>query len=398
MFRQRPLARPLQRSPSWLCCLRTGLVTPFHCVLGLQALLVLLCLIVSQTPTFVPSLSQLVCSSYCYSPSGAVKCNLFRRSPSCNCHSLFAVSQDCSMRPVTELMLTKSLDDGCSPQCSLHGQCQNGTCVCLPNFHGLDCSFELCPGCGLPSFLVIGTHKGGTSSLSDYLSSHPSIHHVHKLHFFDVEANRRRGLSWYLGHFRPRKGIYGAGSPKYMFMYDAPPDIAYHIGVHFKAIMLLRNPAERAWSAWNMNTYKRIHYDGWSKVPTFEETVARQKRDLLTCLPNWRLCHTTGVLQRSGTLARGLYVFQLQRWLQFFPRKNLLVLSSEMFFKNTSQTMKQVYHFLSLPGAPSRRWPVRNKYQDNPTMLATTSQELTVFYGPYNQQLYKILGTEFGWA
>ena len=111
-------------------------------------------------------------------------------------------------------------------------------CVCLMLY-----AFAYVPACSL----CPGTY--GTCS-----------HHVHKLHFFDLEANRRRGLSWYLGHFRPRKGIYGAGSPKlvslcfsvtqsrYMFMYDAPPDIAYHIGVHFKAIMLLRNPAERAWS------------------------------------------------------------------------------------------------------------------------------------------------------
>ena len=191
MFRQRPLARPLQRSPSWLCCLRTGnylplsfscfavseqvttclsfpvrlhsdswtgLVTPFHCVLGLQALLVLLCLIVSQTPTFVPSLSQLVCSSYCYSPSGAVKCNLFRRNPSCNCHSLFAVSQDCSMSmfssftPVhtcTRAHLTDSLCV-CVCVCVCGVVCSSPSSPCKyllqPFCHVLCCcAFHLCP-------------------------------------------------------------------------------------------------------------------------------------------------------------------------------------------------------------------------------------------------------------
>src|SRR5579884_3335213 len=81
----------------------------------------------------------------------------------------------------------------------------------------------------LPDFLIIGTQRGGTTSLFHYLEEHPCIQPaVNKdLHFFDRKYNK--GLAWYRGHFptrieqyyaqrmRGRAFLTGEASPSYLF-------------------------------------------------------------------------------------------------------------------------------------------------------------------------------------
>jgi len=54
----------------------------------------------------------------------------------------------------------------------------------------------------LPSFLIVGAQRCGTTSLSRQLDEHPAVFGsvLHEeVHFFDVSY--RRGLSWYRCHF-----------------------------------------------------------------------------------------------------------------------------------------------------------------------------------------------------
>src|SRR5947199_6934794 len=56
----------------------------------------------------------------------------------------------------------------------------------------------------LPDFLIIGTQRGGTTSLYHYLQAHPCIGpaSTKEVHFFDMRFNK--GLAWYRGHFPSR--------------------------------------------------------------------------------------------------------------------------------------------------------------------------------------------------
>ena len=54
----------------------------------------------------------------------------------------------------------------------------------------------------LPDFLVIGTQRGGTTSLYRYLQQHPCVVPAvlnKGIHYFDT--NFDRGPSWYRSHF-----------------------------------------------------------------------------------------------------------------------------------------------------------------------------------------------------
>src|ERR671939_356718 len=51
----------------------------------------------------------------------------------------------------------------------------------------------------LPDFLVIGAQKSGTTSLYEYLKSHPNVFmpDIKELDFFTPGINWERGFNWY---------------------------------------------------------------------------------------------------------------------------------------------------------------------------------------------------------
>jgi len=110
----------------------------------------------------------------------------------------------------------------------------------------------------LPSFLIVGAQRAGTTSLHRALIQHPNVLSpvLHKgVHYFDVAYPK--GMRWYRAHFPLRSAgasvaartgataITGESSPYYMFHPAAPSRITADLpGV--KAIVLLRDPVERA--------------------------------------------------------------------------------------------------------------------------------------------------------
>lgn len=63
----------------------------------------------------------------------------------------------------------------------------------------------------LPNLVIIGTRKGGTTSLHAYLSLHPQIHMsaMKELSFFDETIRWNRGMDWYRSHFNSSYPVNG---------------------------------------------------------------------------------------------------------------------------------------------------------------------------------------------
>src|SRR5229473_3108964 len=112
----------------------------------------------------------------------------------------------------------------------------------------------------LPDFVIIGTQRGGTTSLYNYLAEHPSIGaaSIKEVHFFDT-SHYKQGLAWYRAHFPPfvqkyytqhvqkQAFITGEASPYYLFHPFAARRMANSLP-HVKLIVMLRNPVDRAYS------------------------------------------------------------------------------------------------------------------------------------------------------
>ena len=106
-------------------------------------------------------------------------------------------------------------------------------------------------------FVIGGTQKGGTSALDSFLRQHPEICMPatrKELHFFDREAENT-DYNAYHANFDPKPAhrVIGEASPIYMYWKTAPSRI-WNYNPKMKWIVALRNPVERAFSAWNMET------------------------------------------------------------------------------------------------------------------------------------------------
>lgn len=195
-----------------------------------------------------------------------------------------------------------------------------------------------------PDFLIIGVHKGGSTSMFEYISQHP-----------EVEMARRKELNFYTKYFYlgmryyqslfPKKSvgkITGEATP-YYFFHPLVPERVKKTLPNVKIILLLRDPVLRAHSHYNM--IKAIE-----PASTFDEAIrleqSRIENETKKILNNpkyYSIDHQT-----FSYFSRGLYAEQLDNWTKHFSLENMLVLKSEDFFSDTKKELKKVYAYLGL--------------------------------------------------
>ena len=261
----------------------------------------------------------------------------------------------------------------------------------------------------LPDFLIIGTQRGGTTSLHRYLDTHPCVGPAANkdLHFFDRRYHK--GLAWYRGHFptsiekyyaehiRRHPFVTGEASPSYLFHPYAPKRVAAAMP-HVKLIILLRNPVDRAYSQ-----YHHAVELGHETIPTFEdaldaeeERIAREEEHILKDEHYY-----SEQYKHLSYLTKGIYVDQLRRWMDLFPREQFLILRSEDFYADSATTYQEVLTFLGLPQAELQgRKKGFKQYNNNAyssKMDPATRKRLIEYFEPYNAQLYELLGVDLGW-
>ncbi len=207
----------------------------------------------------------------------------------------------------------------------------------------------------LPDFLIIGTQKGGTTSLYLYLNEHPNIGGavIKEIHFFD--KNYHLGLSWYRAQFptplrklytrdiRKQNYIIGEASPNYIIHPHTPERIA-KILPHVKLIALLRNPVERAYSQYRHNVARGYEQLSFADAIEAEEERTREEKEKVLSDEQYN----STVFSRYSYLARGIYVDQLKNWLNFFPEEQLLLLKSEELNSEPTEIFKQTLAFLNV--------------------------------------------------
>jgi hypothetical protein len=186
-------------------------------------------------------------------------------------------------------------------------------------------------------FVIGGTQKGGTSALDSFLRKHPEICMPttrKELHFFDREEENR-DYEQYHANFnpQPQQRVIGEASPIYMYWETAPDRISKY-NPRMKWILALRNPVERAFSAWNMETKR-----GKEKL-SFAEAIEKEPERCREALP---LQHRV-----YSYIDRGFYAHQVRRLFNIFGQQNVLVLLSEELRNAHQKTLRRVFEFLEV--------------------------------------------------
>ncbi len=186
-------------------------------------------------------------------------------------------------------------------------------------------------------FVIGGTQKGGTSALDSFLRQHPEICMPttrKELHFFDREEDNT-DYKKYHANFKPKPHhrVIGEASPIYMYWETAPGRI-WTYNPKMKWILALRNPVERAFSAWNMETKR-----GKEKL-SFAEAIAKEAERCREALP---LQHRV-----YSYVDRGFYAQQVRRLFNIFGRDSCLILLSEELRNDHKKTLHRVFEFLGV--------------------------------------------------
>ena len=246
-----------------------------------------------------------------------------------------------------------------------------------------------------PHFIIIGTQKGGTNSLYHYLIQHPQILPAtqKEIHYFSL--NYQKGWQWYQSQFSSEADginyITGEGSPYYLFHPQVPQRV-YQNCPETKLIVLLRNPVERAISHYYWEVKLGLESLSFPEAIIQEHQRLAGEVEKLEEDPNYYSYNH----QHFSYLSRGIYVHQLQRWLEYFPQQQFLFLQSEAFYDNPKTVVNQVFEFLGLEPYALPKYPVMNA-NAYPKVSQTLYQRLKDYFEPYNQQLIDLLNLNFNW-
>lgn len=244
----------------------------------------------------------------------------------------------------------------------------------------------------LPDFLIIGTQKGGTSSLTFYLAQHPELFFpmIKEVHFFDL--NYSKGLKWYRSFFPfSSKKLAGEATPYYLFHPHVPKRIKKDLP-NVKFIVLLREPVSRAYSQ-----YKKERSEHNDNIESFEQAFFSEKERtekeierLIRDETYYSYAH-----QRYTYFKRGLYYEQIECWLKYFNRDQFLFLKSEDLFAKPRNELSKAYAFLNIKEMHPKNLSIRNQ-----GVKEIDEKMIPAYYDYFKNdldKLKKLLGENFSW-
>lgn len=268
-----------------------------------------------------------------------------------------------------------------------------------------------------PSAICIGAQKSGTTALWEYLAEHPGTvpSRIKELDFFNCNARFARGEHFYHSFFPPRTAATRGKicidvTPGYLGLgHRAAPRIkAYDPGI--KLIALLRDPARRAYSAWQMYrkgiAENRAWYRDWTcycdgdpsdlagtdRPPSFGTSFADDVAFELAELEQGRkvempLLHAS----RYGT--------HLKHYYDLFPARQILIVSTEDMSADTRGTLRVIEDFL---GLDHHAWPdaaLRPRFSGeySEPMPADAKALLAGFLHDEKAAAMKLAGRTFPW-
>jgi hypothetical protein len=233
----------------------------------------------------------------------------------------------------------------------------------------------------LPTFLVIGAMKAGTSSLHRYVDAHPEVYTspLREPQFFSQEWDR--GLEWYTALFDAAgsaraRGEFSTTYSRAPLMPDVPARIAATIP-EVRLVYLVREPIERMRSMY-------VH----------QRSKGRERRsidDAIAASPTYL------------TLSR--YGYQAEQYLEHFSPDQLLIVRSEDLRDERRATLDRVFAFIGVdPDVPIQdlarehnRGADRREYRPGLQRLvrsASSSGAARVLPRPVRRSLARRVGSE----
>lgn len=245
----------------------------------------------------------------------------------------------------------------------------------------------------LPSFIIIGAPRTGTTSLYGALCEHREIGASFRkeVHFFDGRSDR--GLEWYRASFPLRIGpgaprITGEATPNY-FAHPGAAEATALALPDVRLIALLRDPIERAHSAWRLKVFQGHEHRSFSEVIRLEAQQSLRFAER-------RSWQSQSELRDKDFfyLEKSRYAEHIERWLDVFPSDQLLVVKSEELFDEPETWLTEIFEFIGVD--PSLAPGLPHHHAAPPADIeASDRQWLEAYFAPYNRKLTDLTGLTF---
>ncbi|MCX7545265.1 sulfotransferase domain-containing protein [Marinicella gelatinilytica] len=187
----------------------------------------------------------------------------------------------------------------------------------------------------LVSAFIGGVQKSGTRSISNYFRHHKniSVHCKKEGHFFDVDKNFTNNipLSSAIDRYHSDFEINSSTkilcdiSPDYIFRQNAVKRV-HKYNPNANWVILLRNPIQRAYSAWNMEVNRKTESLSFEEALNAELAGNSKSRS-----------H-----DRFQYINRSRYYPQLLNLWKYFPSSQCHIFSAELIWKNPGKALIQI--------------------------------------------------------
>jgi hypothetical protein len=272
------------------------------------------------------------------------------------------------------------------------------------------------PWRGRPDFLLIGTKRGGTTSLYRQLETHeaylplfpsarrlPMRENMKGVHFFDT--HHHYGSAWYRSHFPSQRAraareravgaaFTGDASPYYLF-HPLAAERAAALVPDAKLVVLLRDPIERTISHWAEQTRNGVETLSLADALAAEPTRMGDAGERLAA---GRL-RTSHAHEQQSYASQSEYAASLERWIRRFGRDRLLVLFSEEYYADPLASLRQVTDFLGVAPHGEVDLSVRNAAQrGGGDRDAEVRDQLAARFAPDVAALETLVGRRPPWS
>lgn len=187
--------------------------------------------------------------------------------------------------------------------------------------------------------LIIGAGRSGTTTLHKLLEEHAEVafSKIKEVHYFSIDDLHSRGEDYYHSfypNYNNEKII--ASADTYLLMDYTAIERIYNYNPGMKIIVMLRNPVDRAYSSYNYS----VNYGYHKAYGSFLDCIEQEKN----------IAQEPSIVQRNnlGHFYGSLYHKHLSEWSKFFPKENILLLTTADLKENLKGIQNKLTDFLSI--------------------------------------------------